>query len=359
MRPQGRTTRRTVDDQGGITVTLRVGLVGCGTVARRVHLPGLRAAGIDVVAFASRSRRSAEAAMREWGSGRVVDDWHEVLEHPEVDAVDVCAPNANHEEIAIAAAAAGKHVLVEKPMACSVEGADRMLEAADRAGILLMPAHNARFGRPYGAMRLAVDRGDIGQVCAFRCAWGHSGPEHWAPDAGWFRDSATSGGGALIDLGVHIADVLRWVLGDEVSAVSAMLWPGTKNGDHPVDQVEDLAELLVRFSRGAIGSIQASWAVAAGADHQLTVQGTEGTLHLDDRTPPMLIRAGSTPVPLELPERSPGVFESFASAIEQGHPPAVTAADGRAAVALVAAAYRSAVSGCVERLDANVEGRGW
>ncbi len=336
-------------------MTVRVALVGCGTVARRVHLPGLRAAGADVVAFASRTRSSAEHAAREWGGGDVVDDWHEVLERSEVDAVDVCTPNASHGEIAVAAVRSGKHVLVEKPMACSVEEADRMVDAADRAGVVLMPAHNARFGRPFGAMRQAVARGDIGQVLSFRCAWGHAGPEHWAPDAGWFRDPALAGGGALTDLGVHVADVLRSVLDDEAVAVSALLRPGANGGGG--ERVEDVAQLLLRFSQGAVGSLQASWAVAAGGDHQLTVQGTGGTLHLDDRTLPTLLPAGGgDPVQLELAEKSPGVFETFVDAVEYGSPLVVTAADGRAAVALVAAAYRSAASGHLERLDGTDRG---
>ena len=150
-------------------------------------------------------------------------DWHDLLGHPDVDALDVCTPNASHAEIAIAAAAAGKHVLVEKPLARNTEEAERMIEAAQRAGVVLMPAHNARLLGPFVAMREAVARGDVGQVRAFRCAWGHTGPQDWAPGADWFRDPATAGGGALIDLGVHAADVLRSVLGDEAVEVSALL----------------------------------------------------------------------------------------------------------------------------------------
>jgi UDP-N-acetylglucosamine 3-dehydrogenase len=334
-------------------VTVRVAVVGCGTVARRSHLPGLRSAGADLVAFASRSRRSAQEAARLWGGGEVLDSWHEVLERSDVDAIDVCTPNASHAEITVAAARAGKHVLVEKPMACTVDDADRMVEAARSAGTVLMPAHNARFGRPFVAMRNAVARGDIGEVRAFRCAWGHAGPEGWAPDADWFRDRALAGGGALIDLGVHAADVLRAVLGDEPAAVCALLWPDRgDSGSGRRDQVEDLAQLVVRFSQGALGTLQASWAVSAGSDHQLTIQGTGGTLHLDDHTPPTLLPSGGgEPLRLPLPEESRGVFDAFVDAVEHGSQPAVTADDGRAAVALVAAAYRSAESGHVESVD--------
>lgn len=342
-------------------MTVRVALVGCGTVARRVHLPGLRAAGADVVAFASRSLQSAEAAAGDWGSGDVAGDWHELLGRSDVDAIDVCTPNASHVEIATAAATAGKHVLVEKPLARNTEEADRMIEAARLAGVMLVPAHNGRFLGPFVAMREAVARGDVGQVRAFRCAWGHTGPEHWAPAAAWFRDPALAGGGALIDLGVHAADVLRSVLDDQAVEVSALLSPRRHGagllghdgvGSSGQEGVEDIAQLVVRFAGGAIGSLQASWALAAGSDHQLTIQGTLGTLHLDERTPPTLLAAGGGDATrLSLPDHSPSVFDVFVEAVATGKDPAVTAADGRAAVALVVAAYRSAASGQAELVE--------
>jgi predicted dehydrogenase len=337
---------------------LRVAVVGCGTVARRVHLPGLGAAGAEVVGFASRSRRSAEEAASQWGGGEVFDDWHAVLENSEVDAVDICTPNGSHGEITVAAARAGKHVLVEKPMACTVEEVDGMVDAARGAGIVLMPAHNARFLRPFVAMQEAVARGDVGQVRAFRCAWGHPGPQEWAPTAAWFRDRKLAGGGALIDLGVHAADVLRSVLDDEPVAVSALLW--TDRSGHVSkgqERVEELAQLILRFSHGAIGTLQASWAVASGSDHQLTVQGTKGTLHLDARTPPTLLPAGGEPIRLPEPEKDTSVFDAFVDAVEHGKQPVVTAADGRAAIALVAAAYQSAASCRLERVE-GPDGRG-
>lgn len=343
-------------------MTVRVAVVGCGTVARRVHLPGLRAAGCDVVAFASRSLQSAQGAAGQWGGGDVVGDWHDLLGRPDVDAIDVCTPNASHVEIATAAAAAGKHVLVEKPMACNTEEADRMIEAAHVAGVVLLPAHNARFLGPFVAMREAVARGDVGQVRAFRCAWGHTGPQDWAPGVGWFRDPAVARGGALIDLGIHAADVLRSVLDDEAREVSSLLsgcraGAGSRAHDEirseEQNEVEDIAQLIVRFAGGAVGTLQASWALSAGSDHQLTIQGTLGTLHLDDRTVPTLLSArGGDAVRLSLPHHSPSVFDAFVQAIEAGMEPGVTAADGRAAVALVIAAYRSAASGQVERVEA-------
>ncbi|MEY2478493.1 MAG: hypothetical protein QOG87_3808 [Actinomycetota bacterium] len=320
-------------------MTLRMTVVGCGAIARRVHLPALKAAGADVVAFASRSLASAEAAAEEWGSGHATDDWRAVVGRDDVDAVDICTPNRLHVEMAVTAAAAGKHVLVEKPLACTVDEVDQMIASADAAGVLLMPAHNLRFAPPLVAMRQAVANGVIGTPVAVRAAFGHGGPEGWAPEATWFRDRAQSGGGALLDLGVHMADLLRAVVHDDVVDVSASVQGGTPG-------VEDAGTALLRFAGGATGTLHASWIARPGPDLQLTVLGTEATVHLDGRTPPTLLPGdGGEPERLEVPAAADDPYAAFVRAIEQDELPAVTAADGRAAVAIVCAAYEAAASG--------------
>ena len=262
----------------GAGVTVGMAIIGCGAIARRAHVPALIAGGADVVAFASRTRASAEAAQADVnGRGVVVDDWRAVLERDDVDAVTICTPNVFHAEMAIAAARAGKHVLVEKPIACTLEQADAMLAAAADAGVRLMPAHNLRFVAPFVAARDAVARGDVGTVTGVRAAFGHAGPQAWAPDATWFFDPRLAGGGALLDLGIHMADLLRAVTGDEVTEVAAMI-----SGEP--DGVEDAGIALLRFASGATGSLHASWIAKPGPDHQLTIFGTDGTLHLDSHT---------------------------------------------------------------------------
>ena len=112
-------------------MTVRVALVGCGTVARVTHLPGLRLGGdADVVAFASRSLGSAERARDAWGSGSATTDWATAVSRDDVDAVHVCVPNALHAEVAAAALRAGKHVLVEKPITTTLPDADALLALA-------------------------------------------------------------------------------------------------------------------------------------------------------------------------------------------------------------------------------------
>src|SRR5207244_1571321 len=126
--------------------------------------------------------------------GDIVDDWRDVVGRDDVDAVDICTPNVLHAPIAVAAASAGKHVLVEKPIACTLAEADDMLAAARAAGVLLMTAHNVRFFPAFVAAREAVAAGAIGGVTAVRAAFGHAGPQSWSPTSDWFSDPAQPGG---------------------------------------------------------------------------------------------------------------------------------------------------------------------
>jgi len=306
--------------------------------ATHIHLPLLRAAGVEVTVFASRSRSSADAACSGWAGGTVVERWEDAVVRDDVDAVLVATPNAQHWEVAIAAARAGKHVLVDKPMARTTAEADEMIEASDKHGIVLVPFQNTRFMTPFVAAHDLVAEGRIGEVTGLRAAMGHGGPQAWAPKATWFFDKEAAGGGCLIDMGVHVIDLVRYVTGDDIVEVSALL-------DRSVEgEVETDAQLLVQLRRGAIGTVHASWSSRPGPDHQLTVVGTDGTLHLDSRTPLTLLPLAGERERIALPEASTSPLHEFLAAVRGERAPSVTAADGRAAVAVVEAAYESASS---------------
>jgi predicted dehydrogenase len=321
-------------------VTVRFAVVGCGNAARQIHLPALRAEGVDVTAFASRSHASAEALRDEWGSGAVDEQWENAIRRDDVDAVLIAVPNWLHRDVAVAAAMSGKHLLVDKPMACTTEDADEMIAAAGANQVVLVPFHNTRFVAPFVAAQRFVGDGRLGEITGFRVAFGHQGPHTWAPQADWFFDSKRAGGGCLIDLGVHAIDLLRCVTGDDVAAVSALL-----NGCR--GDVEADAQLLARLRGGAIGTIHASWSSRSGPDHQLTVIGTEGTLHLDNRTPLTFIDTHGGRERISPPETTSSPLAQLLAAIAGEHAPSITAADGRAAVAVVQAAYRSAAHASV------------
>jgi predicted dehydrogenase len=322
-------------------VTVRFAVVGCGAAANRIHLPALRAASVDATVFASRSPASAAATRAAWGSGVAVDRWEDAVGRDDVDAVLVTTPNVCHRDVAVAAAKAGRHVLVDKPMACTAGDADEMIAAAAAAGIVLVPFQNLRFAAPFVAAHRVVAEGRLGDVSALRAAFGHGGPHTWAPEATWFYDGSQSGGGCLIDLGVHILDVVRYVTGDDIVEVAARL-------QRPNGGVEIDAHLTVGFRRGAIGSVHASWSSSSGLDQQLTIIGTSGTLHVDARTPLTLFDLDGEHARVPLPDGVGSPLAEFLAAVRGERAPSVTAADGRAAVAIVDAAYRAAATGRTE-----------
>jgi UDP-N-acetylglucosamine 3-dehydrogenase len=329
-------------------VSERFAVVGCGTAAVHIHLPLLRAAGVDVTTFASRSRSSAEAARAAWSSGTVVDRWEDAVTRDDVDAVVITTPNAKHRDVAVAALRAGKHVLVDKPMARTIAEADEMIAAAETNDRVLVPFQNSRFMAPFAAAHDMVARGAIGEITGVRAAFGHGGPQAWAPRASWFFDKEQAGGGCLIDLGVHVIDLVRFVTRDDIVEVSALL-----NG-HPDGRaggVEHDAQLLVRLARGAIGTIHASWSSRPGPDHQLTLVGTDGTLHLDSRTPLTHLALNGDRERVALPAEPGSPLDEFLAAVRGEHAPSVTSADGRAAVAVVEAAYRAADDGKTVRVS--------
>ncbi|HEX9890374.1 MAG TPA: Gfo/Idh/MocA family oxidoreductase [Nitriliruptorales bacterium] len=323
------------------TAPVRVAMVGCGAIARRMHVPALLAAGARIPVFVSRTEASARAAADEAGGGEVATDWRAVVMRDDLDAVSVCTPNALHAPIAIAAAEAGKHVLVEKPFATTVGDADAMIAAADRAGTVLMAAHNLRFAAPFAPMRDAIARGDIGAPTSARVAFCHAGPQAWSPGSVWFRDAGEAGGGALMDLGGHVIDTLRFVLADEFDEVTATL------DRLPID--ED-AVVGFRTSAGVVGAFHAGWRSRGGGDQSVVVHGEAGSITFDLAGGLRITRDGSEPEPVAMDAPPDDPCAAFVRAVAQGAAPSPSAADGRAAVAVIAAAYDAARTGTTRKV---------
>lgn len=315
---------------------LTVGIIGCGDVARRVHLPQLEAAGAQVIRFASKQLADAEAAAdAARADAMATDDWHQLVASPHIRAVDICTPNHLHAEMAMAALDAGKHVLVETPMALTVKDADALLKAAARKGLMLVPVHSVRFIGPYAAIADACRSGKAGRITAARIGFGHAGPDQLRPDAPWYLERLKSGGGALMDLGVPMIDLLRAALGSEAVTVEART--SGQRGD-----VETRAEARLTFENGAVAELVASW---EGNANVVELTGTDGTLRLDANGP-RLLGSDGTDERLRPPEQLiAGVEAAFVDAVVNDRFPTVNAADGRAAVAVITAAYESAASG--------------
>ena len=325
---------------------LRVAVIGCGTVATRQHIPGYRAlptGTVDLTVFSSRSPEAGRAASAAWGSGETVADWREAVARDDVDAVDICLPNSLHAEAALAAIRAGKHVMVEKPIATTLEDADAMVAAADERGTVLMTASNARYAPGIQAAAEAVRTGLIGDVTGVESWMAHGGPRTWAPAADWFYDRDLSGGGALVDLGIHAIDNVRFVTGREVVDVAAMT-------SDPRGSVEFNGHLLFRLEGGAPGYLKAAWNAPFGNDRAMTVWGTEREIVVwRDRA---VVRGkDGAEVPVG-PAPARDLYADFVAACRGVARSGPSGRDGRAGLAVVLAGYRSASERVFVRLGA-------
>jgi len=340
--------------------SLGVGLVGCGFWANEMHIPAfLKIAGVKVAGVASRSSESAEHTAKRFGLDFWTTDYRELIMRPDVDLVDILTPNHLHAPIAAEAAAHGKHVVCIKPLATTLNDADAMLSAADRAGTKVYYAENVPFIPSLVRAREIVREGGIGDVIRVKACEGIGGPH-----SAWFFDHDAAGGGAIIDMAVHGIAFCRWMAESEVRTVYAEAGSFVhfgRTGD------EDTAVLTMRFENGVIGQSEDSWSLAGAMDSRFEVFGTRGRIVVDNlHRQPIQVQsevgysAGekgwSFPLPLsaDINDGQLAMLEHFVRCAVEGEPCRSTGADGRRILAAVAAAYRSIRSGRAEE----VEGRG-
>lgn len=253
---------------------LKIGLIGAGNIANHAHLPGYdRMDNVQVVAICDIKPEKAQAAAQAHNIAHVFTDYRDLLALPGLDAVDICTPNYLHSVIAVDALKRGLHVFCEKPDAVSVAEAEKMKAAAEESGKTLMVMRNNRYLLTSAFLKRYIDDGKMGDVYAARCGWirrrGVPGK------GGWFTTKAQSGGGPLIDLGVHMIDLTMWLMGSpkpvSVSGCTYRKFAGSelsdsadsafgeKKADGTFD-VEDLAMGFIRFENGACMQLEFSWA---------------------------------------------------------------------------------------------------
>ncbi len=337
---------------------IRVAISGTGVIAERAHIPALLSvADFRIVALQSRTlakaRRVAEAMWPDAGARPAAyDDFSTMLAREKPDAVVILTPNHLHCEYALAAIAAKAHVLCEKPMAPNAADARQMVEAARAAGRVLMVAMQRRYGAIEASVKRALDAGAIGTAHFIRARLSHGGPEGWAPGQRWFTTASQSGGGAMLDLGVHIADLAVWYLG-AVAAVDGQVATLGKEID-----VEDTGVAILRFRSGALGVLEASWSSTPGLS-AIEIYGSGGRVMFGyPRNDISILRADGSEAPgygraeimasfdphdLLAPFRA--LAHNFAEAIGGRAAPYPDGADGLRAVEVIDACYRSARSG--------------
>jgi len=254
---------------------LRIAIIGNGGICQGSHIENYcEDERVEVVAFCDIIEERAVALKNEYyPDAAVYTDYKELLKDESIDAVDICTPNYLHSIIAVDAFKAGKHVLCEKPDAIDVTEVLKMKNAADEAGKVLMVIRNNRFVTASQYAKKFVEAGRMGEIYCGRCGWQR---RRGIPGkGGWFTTKAQSGGGPLIDLGVHMIDLAIWLMGNPTPvAVSANTFCkfadndtsdsvnsdfGDKNSEGTFD-VEDLAMGMIRFDNGAVLQIEFSWA---------------------------------------------------------------------------------------------------
>ncbi|MCZ0703879.1 putative dehydrogenase [Natronobacillus azotifigens] len=259
---------------------LRVAVIGCGSIAKYRHFIEYEQNPIvDIVAVCD----IAEARAKESGEkyhALPYTDYKLLLKEQDIDAVSVCLPNYLHAPVSIAALEAGCHVLCEKPMATSMKEAEDMISAAQKSGKKLMIAHNQRFVASHAKARSLIEAGELGKIYSFRTTFGHGGPERWSVDGtnSWFFKKDQAVIGAMGDLGVHKADLMRYLLGEEFTDVSAIVETNAKENA----TVDDNAVCLLKSENGVIGTLTASWSYKRNEDNSTVIYGEKAVLRLED-----------------------------------------------------------------------------
>lgn len=270
---------------------LRVGVIGCG--AGIFHLEGYaEEPRVKVVALAGLDTDRCQSLAKRFDIPAIYSDYRELLAQDDIDAVSVAVPNNLHNPVVIAALEAGKHVLIEKPLARHRAEAQEMVDAAKKHDRILAVAFQRRTRHDVEIVRDEIAAGNFGRVYYAKAFWmRRSG----IPGLGsWFTSKEAAGGGPLIDLGVHVLDMALYVLGNpKVTAVSAATyaeigtqgrgnWPGRRQSFAPVGpgayEVEDLATAFLRFKDGGTLLLEASWAsfTEMGDDFGIQVYGANG-----------------------------------------------------------------------------------
>ncbi|HWR15603.1 MAG TPA: Gfo/Idh/MocA family oxidoreductase [Terriglobales bacterium] len=253
---------------------VRFGIIGFGLHAVKRLMPGFaRTSNCKVTALSRRDRQRADECSKQFQIPHAFTSVEELCASPEVDAVLVTSPNACHLSEVLTAAKHGKHILCEKPMGMNAAECREMVEAANKAGVLLGIAHVFRFTETVPYFRQLLATGQIG-----RPTFAHSDFSFFAPSdhpRKWLHDRSIAGGGPIADIGVHCVDTLRYILNDEVTEVTAV---GTT--DEYSRDVESAAVMTLRFSKGTLATSSVSF--RAEYHSPLSIHGETGVISAND-----------------------------------------------------------------------------
>ncbi|MGV3483295.1 MAG: Gfo/Idh/MocA family protein [Planctomycetaceae bacterium] len=346
-------------------MTLRFGIVGCGMIAG-FHARALAdAKDAQLVGCTSRSPEGSAKFAQQHGCVAFAS-LDEMLADPSIDAISICSPSGAHLDPALAAAAAGKHVVVEKPLEITTQRCDQIIEATRRAGVKLGVTFQSRFHQASQIFKAAVDAGRFGTITLGDAyvKWFRS--QQYYDSGAWRGTWALDGGGALMNQAIHSVDLLLWLMGD-VEEISGRIATMT----HERIEVEDVAVATLKFKSGALGVIEATTTAYPGSLKRIEICGSGGMAILEEEDLKQWQFVTETPedenIRQAMTDRTktgggaadPSAighhghtlfFNDFVAAVQQGHEPLINGAEGRRSVEVIEAIYRSAKSGQSVRL---------
>ena len=344
---------------------IKVGVIGVGNISNEHIQAYLRNPDVELYAFCDINEEQLNKMGDKYGVSRRFTDMNDLLALPEIDAVSVCTWNAAHAPCTIAALKAGKHVLCEKPMSISKEYAEEMKAAAERNGKLLMIGFVRRFGNDCAILQDFINNDYFGELYYAKATYlrrnGNPG--------GWFGNKELSGGGPLIDLGVHVIDLVRYLMG-KPKAVSVYGATFSKLGNRPnikgkeayssvgrsendICNVEDLASGMIRFDNGAVLHIEASFSLNIKApEGKIELFGTKAGAKLDPELEMYAEENGymtnvtlTAPTALSFDNLFKNEIDHFVSCVKGEAECLAPAEDGVELMAILDALYESARTG--------------
>ncbi len=334
-------------------MALKFGIIGLGNIAP-VHAAAIRGVkDAELVAVADIDAARGQAFVAEHG-GTAYLDYHQLLGRKDLDVVSICTPHDLHTPIVLDAAAAGKHILCEKPMACNVADCDAMIAACEQAGVKLGVVFQGRFEPLALQLKEIIDSGRIGKLLwsSANTLW-HRTDEYYRSGP-WRGTWAHEGGGVLINQAIHALDLLLWLGGTPVR-LSAQI----RTLNHKIE-VEDCALATLEYEGGQLGFIQATTIAYPGYPERLEFYGSNGSAiyhkgqaqlewHImdpkEDHVESAQASSGAArPMDISAAAHTEQ-FKEFTAAVHEGRKPSISGEDGRRSIELIEAIYRSAGQG--------------
>jgi predicted dehydrogenase len=342
---------------------VRVGIVGCGKIARSHAAALAQLEEADFVACCDQDEQRARDLAAEFGAPHAVGDLDTLLQSGLVEAIHVCTPHPVHERVVVAAAEAGVHVLCEKPIAITLEEADRMIDATDRAGVAFGVIFQRRFWPAAQRIRRAIDTGRLGTLTLGEVSVRIWRPQEYFASDPWRGKWATEGGGVLMNQAVHAIDQFLWFMGTPVEIVGRH---ATLRHRDYID-VEDTAVATVVFEHGALGVIQASSTFQPNFGFKVSVHGDTGAAvsvweriegqqgindvwTIDGEAHLRAVWEAEDTGGTGFPGFHALQIQDFLRAVRDGREPAVTGRDGRRSLEVILAIYESQRTGQPVRL---------